>query len=67
MSQYRKEKGRYLVKLSGSAKDFPTNDITADCAFINKKMEEAILLAPDQYWWLHRRFKTRPLGEEKIY
>ena len=67
MSQYRKEKGRYLVKLSGSSKDFPTKDITADCAFINKKMEEAILLAPDQYWWLHRRFKTRPLGEEKIY
>ena len=29
-------------------------------------MEEAILLAPDQYWWLHRRFKTRPLGENLL-
>ena len=67
MSQYRKEKGRYLVKLSGLSEDFPSKDIHADCEFINKKIEEAILLAPDQYWWLHRRFKTRPLGEEKIY
>ena len=67
MSQYRKEKGRYFVKLSGTSGDFPSNDISADCEIINKKIEEAILLAPDQYWWLHRRFKTRPPGEEKIY
>ncbi len=67
MSQYRKENGRYFVKLSAASKNFPSNDISADCELINKKIEEAILLAPDQYWWLHRRFKTRPLGEEKIY
>ena len=67
MSQYRKENSRYFVKLSAASKNFPSNDISADCELINKKIEEAILLAPDQYWWLHRRFKTRPLGEEKIY
>ena len=67
MSQYRKERNRYLVKLSMSSQHFPSKDIAADCELINKKVEEAILLAPDQYWWLHRRFKTRPLGEKKVY
>ena len=67
MSQYRKENGRYLVRLSGLSQNFPSKDIPADCELINKKVEEAILLAPEQYWWLHRRFKTRPFGDEKIY
>ena len=67
MSQYRKKEGRYLVKLSSSSQDFPSKDIPADCELLNKKVEEAIRLAPEQYWWLHRRFKTRPPGEEGIY
>ena len=29
--------------------------------------EEAVKKAPEQYWWLHRRFKTRPHGQAKLY
>ncbi len=31
--------------------------------YINKVIEREILRAPEQYLWVHRRFKTRPLGE----
>jgi KDO2-lipid IV(A) lauroyltransferase len=30
-------------------------------------LEEQVRLAPDQYWWIHRRFKTRPAGEPPFY
>ncbi len=34
---------------------------------MNKVVEQEILRAPDQYMWLHRRFKTRPPGEASLY
>ncbi|MGM3176137.1 Kdo(2)-lipid IV(A) acyltransferase [Dickeya lacustris] len=42
-----------------------SEEITA--AWMNKLVEENILLAPEQYMWLHRRFKTRPEGEPSLY
>jgi len=33
----------------------------------NQFLEEAIRKYPEQYLWQHRRYKTRPEGEEKIY
>ncbi len=29
---------------------------------MNKIVEQCIMMAPEQYMWLHRRFKTRPEG-----
>lgn len=40
--------------------DFPLDDETRAAAMMNRVVEEQVLLAPDQYMWLHRRFKTRP-------
>jgi len=47
--------------------DFPLDDETRAAAKMNRVVEEQVLLAPDQYMWLHRRFKTRPAGEPSLY
>lgn len=46
---------------------FPSGDRTADTARMNQVIESRIHTMPDQYFWVHRRFKTRPPGEEPIY
>ena len=39
----------------------------ADATRINKIVEQFVLLAPEQYLWVHRRFKNRPDGESDVY
>jgi Kdo2-lipid IVA lauroyltransferase/acyltransferase len=34
---------------------------------MNASIEEAVRQMPEQYFWLHRRFKTRPVGEKRPY
>lgn len=46
---------------------FPTDDQAADTALMNRTIEARIRTTPAQYFWVHRRFKTRPLGEPPIY
>jgi len=38
----------------------PSGDDKADAERVNQLAEQAILKAPEQYLWVHRRFKTRP-------
>ncbi len=46
---------------------FPTADPVSDAAAMNRSIEARIRTMPDQYFWVHRRFKTRPVGEPGIY
>jgi KDO2-lipid IV(A) lauroyltransferase len=44
-----------------------TGDAVADTARIQKQIEEVIREYPDQWLWIHRRWKTRPPGEPSLY
>ena len=46
---------------------FPTGDQEADAALMNRVIETRIHDMPEQYFWVHRRFKTRPPGEPPLY
>jgi KDO2-lipid IV(A) lauroyltransferase len=57
----------YLIKVLPPLSDFPSGDDVADATQINLSIEQQVRNAPEQYLWLHRRFKTRPPGEKDIY
>jgi KDO2-lipid IV(A) lauroyltransferase len=57
----------YQFTVHKPLEDFPTGDDLADATRINKKIEEMIILKPEQYLWAHRRFKNRPASEKDIY
>jgi KDO2-lipid IV(A) lauroyltransferase len=46
---------------------FPTDDQQADTILMNRAIEDRMRTMPAQYFWVHRRFKTRPPGEPPIY
>ena len=58
---------RYQIYLQKLEKNYPTGDNIADGTKINQIIEDAVKKAPEQYWWLHRRFKTRPQGQARLY
>ena len=47
--------------------DFPSGDAAADARRLNAFLEDRIVEMPDQYFWVHKRFKTRPPGEPSVY
>lgn len=47
--------------------DFPTGDDYTDAVRMNQVIEGAVRVAPAQYFWVHKRFKTRPAGEADFY
>ncbi|HOL65620.1 MAG TPA: lipid A biosynthesis acyltransferase [Accumulibacter sp.] len=57
----------YLVSIGEPWADFPTDDVVADTVRMNAWIESAVRTMPAQYYWVHRRFKTRPPGEGKVY
>lgn len=57
----------YRVRFLAPWTNFPTDDALADTATINRWIEDEIRRNPAQYLWVHRRFKTRPLGEPSLY
>ena len=59
--------GGYAARLYPAWTDFPSGDDAADARRMNAFIEERVLEMPEQYHWLHKRFKTRPPGEPRFY
>jgi len=57
----------YEVVVHPAWTDFPTDDITADTATMNLRLQDFIETMPAQYFWVHKRFKTRPEGAPELY
>jgi Kdo2-lipid IVA lauroyltransferase/acyltransferase len=57
----------YDVQVLPAWQDFPTQDAHADTARMNVELEGYIRSMPAQYYWVHKRFKTRPPGEAELY
>lgn len=57
----------YDVQVMPSWQDFPSTDILADTALMNERLKDFIDSMPDQYFWVHKRFKDRPAGAPSVY
>jgi Kdo2-lipid IVA lauroyltransferase/acyltransferase len=57
----------YEVRVLPAWTDFPTEDLQADAATMNRLLQTYIDEMPDQYYWVHKRFKVRPPGEPSVY
>lgn len=57
----------YEVVVHPAWEDFPTVDAEADTATMNQRLEVFINAMPAQYFWVHKRFKTRPPGAAVVY
>jgi KDO2-lipid IV(A) lauroyltransferase len=57
----------YEVVVHPAWNDFPTDDAEADTATMNQRLEGFINTMPAQYFWVHKRFKTRPPGAAELY
>lgn len=63
----RSDNKGYIATLYPPLENFPTDDFYQDALQVNQLIERAINTNPEQYLWQHRRFKTRPLGEDSLY
>ena len=59
--------GGYVVTFYPAWSDFPTDDEERDTRRVNEFIEQRVLEMPEQYLWVHKRFKTRPPGAASVY
>jgi len=67
MATYR-EGNQYVIEFGPAWENYPSGDVHADVAFMNRQIEAMIIKHPSQYLWIHKRFKTQPnLPRGKLY
>ena len=59
--------GGYVLSFYPPWEGYPSGDDIADTRRVNEFIEQRVREMPEQYFWLHKRFKTRPEGEAKFY
>ena len=57
----------YDVTVMPAWQGYPSSDLQADTALMNLRLQDYIDQMPDQYYWVHKRFKTRPEGAAAPY
>jgi len=68
LSTWDPHTGHYVTEVLPPLADFPGEANLADAtARLNRELETWVRANPSQYYWVHRRFKTRPRGEQKLY
>lgn len=63
----REPDGSYTLTIHPPLENYPTDDLSADAVRINRLIEDNIRLAPEQYFWVHKRFKARGAGYPEVY
>ncbi len=58
---------KYKVLIEPPVENLPSDDELDDATRTNLIIERQLRIAPTQYMWFHRRFKTRPNGSESLY
>ena len=57
----------YDVEVMPAWRDVPSGDVAADTLAMNQRLEGYVDTMPDQYYWVHKRFKDQPPGEPSVY
>ena len=63
----RETDGTVTLRFYPSWEQFPSDDVVADTQRMNDFIQARVCEQPAQYYWLHKRFKTRPKGEASFY
>jgi KDO2-lipid IV(A) lauroyltransferase len=61
------DKSGYICKIGAPLPNFPSEDPNQDTARLNQYIEDLVRERPAEYYWVHKRFKHRPLGEQSLY
>ncbi|KAF1712008.1 lipid A biosynthesis lauroyl acyltransferase [Pseudoxanthomonas kalamensis DSM 18571] len=64
---HRDADGRYRLRIEPTWPGWPSGDPVTDAARYMAELETVVRQHPEQYLWVHRRFKTRPPGEGDVY
>lgn len=57
----------YRIEVGQPWTDFPSEDVMVDTERMNQALEAQVQTMPEQYYWVHKRFKTRPPGSAPVY
>ncbi len=63
----KKDGSGYILRIGAPLQDFPSGDDLEDATRVNQSIEKYARLQPENYMWIHQRFKTRPPGEAPFY